>query len=321
VLPFDAAPDALPQLMPLAANQALDADHKGVTRAIVFIHDETRDAPAALAMMSTLAGNQNASTIILAPQFLLPSDIVRFSDTLPEKGHGFAAWQVLSWAWGDDSMPIPSRKSVSSFTAVDLLLMYLSDRDTFPDLRTIVVVGFGVGANFVQRYAAFTTAFDAVSKQNVELHFVVADATSYFYQTPLRPLGSKGFGLPDKGACPNVNSYPYGLEQINPYARRVGVNAAKVGYGTRFITYLNGGAKAPDENTCAALAQGKNSAMRADNYRLYLRTIYGDVADLTQTFAKIQEANDAVSLFGSACGMTALFGGGSCPQAAGSVIK
>ena len=322
VLPLDAPADSDPQLVPLAINQPFDANHVGVTRAIVVIHDEARDAPSALAMMSALAGSQNASTIILAPQFLLPSDIVRFADYLPENGRGFAAWQVLGWSFGDDSMPVPSRKSISSFTVVDLLLMYLSDRGAFPDLKEIVVAGFGVGANFTQRYAAFTAASDAVAKQNVNLRYLVAAPSSYLYQTVSRPMGgNKGFGPGDTKTCPAVNAYPYGLEKLNPYAGRRGANAAKTDYAMRFITYLN--AQAPDaapEISCAAMAQGYNSWARAENYRLYLRTLYSDVAARTQTFARVKgDKNDAVSLFGSACGMATLFGDGLCAPSEGNI--
>jgi hypothetical protein len=273
-------------------------------------------------MMSALAGGLNEQTIILAPQFLLPSDIVRFADHLPSSGRTFAAWQMSGWSSGDDSMPIPGRKSVSSFTVVDLLLMYLSDRRTFPDLQTIVVAGFGAGANFTQRYAAFALAADAVAKQNINLRFVAAGATAYVYQTASRPLGGKkGFGLPDASACPDVNAYPYGLEKLNTYTRRGGANAAKINYATRFITYLNApAADAVPETNCAAMAQGAGGTARAENYRIYLRSLYGDVAAHTQTFATINEdRNDAVSLLGSACGMAALFGDGLCPPSAGGI--
>ncbi len=316
VLPFGAGSDAPPQLVPFAANMPLDGVHAGVTRAIVIIHDDTRDARAAQAMMSTMAGNLNEATLIVAPQFLLPSDIVRYADTLPSKGRGFTAWQVRSWIWGDDSMGVPGQKSVSSYAVLDLFLMYLSDRAFFPDLQRIVIAGFGAGANFVQRYAVFSSAVNVVS--GVQVRFVVAGATSYLYQTASRPLGgSKGFGLSDPAACPSINKYPYGMEDLNPYARRLGVNAAKVGYGTRAITYLSStSSRTSSDPSCAALAQGKNSWVRTENYRLYLHTIYGANAEKMHTFEKVGgDASDPVALFGSSCGMSALFGDGMCASA------
>jgi len=72
------------------------------------------------------------------------------------------------------------------------------------------------------------------------------------------------------------------------------------------------------EVNCAALLQGSDSASRADNYHLYLGSLYGDVAARTQIFALDKTArNDAVGLLGTACGMSALFGDGNCATAAG----
>jgi hypothetical protein len=315
VFPLNAPPDSKPQMVPLAASMPLDEVHFGVTQAIVVIHDETRDAPAALATLTALAGAQNSSTIVLAPQFLLPSDIMRFTDYLPEKGKDFAAWQIFGWISGDDSMPVTGRKSVSSFTVVDLLLMYLSDREAFPDMRAIVVAGYGAGGNFVQRYAAFSQAYEPVMKSKIDLRFLVAGAKSYLYQTPSRPA-KKRFAPGDAAACPGFNAYPFGLEQLNPYARLSGGNAAKIDYATRTVIYLNAGAtNAPMDTDCATLAQGPTSAVRAENYHRYLVFLYGDLVERTQTFFKVEgPAYDAVALYGSSCGMSVLFGEGYCPS-------
>jgi hypothetical protein len=315
VLPYDATPDAAPQLVPVASNHPMQGIQAGVTRAIIVIHDESRDANGALATLSALAGSTNASTMILAPQFLLPSDLARFAKSLPGQGRVFATWQIAGWPAGDDAAPAQTQKGVSSFTVVDLLLMYLADRNMFPDLRTVVVAGFGAGANFVQRYAAFGMAADIIGKQNIDMRYAVADASSYLYQTANRNLGGrKGFGKPDSATCPDYDAYPYGLEKLNPYARRVGANAAKTDYVTRFVTYLY--TATPDaipESNCAALAQGADSRARAVNYKTYLQSLYGDVASRTQIFAETKDAaSDAVGLYGSTCGMAVLFGDGLC---------
>lgn len=322
VLPAGAPKESAPQWVPLASTMRLDGAHAGVTRAIVVIHDETRDATAAMTTMAALAGEQNASTIIVAPQFLLPSDIVRFADQLPGRGKAFAAWQVTGWSKGDESMPVSGRRSVSSFAVVDLLLMILSDKSLFPDLNTLAVAGFGGGANFVQRYAAFNPADDVLEKQNIGIRYVVAGAGNFLYLTPSRFLGGrKGFGVPEAPDCPAYNAYPYGLEKLGDYARRRGANAAKVDYTSRLITYLS--AKAPDpfpESDCAALLQGLTSAERAERFRVYLQSVYGDHAGRTQVFAVAKEdKNDAATLFGSPCGITALFGDGACLASYGRV--
>ncbi len=322
VLPLGAAKNTLPQLVPLAASARLEGVHSGVTRAIIVIHDEMRDANAAVATLSALAGEQNASILIIAPQFLLPSDIVRFADQLPEKGKAFAAWQISGWHKGDESMPVSGRRSVSSFAVIDLLSMYLSDKTAYPDLNTVVIAGFGAGGNFVQRYAAFTIAEDVLAKQGINVRYVVASAGNYLYLTPNRFRGGRrGFGVPENADCPGYNAYPFGLDNLTGYVRQRGANAAKIDYAERAIFYLN--AKGPDlfpESDCAALLQGLTAAERAERYRLYLQSLYGDNAARTHVFAMAKnDKNDAESLFASPCGITALFGDGQCPPAYGRV--
>ena len=315
ILPFDASPDAKPQLIPLATNRPMDGLHGGVTRAIIVIHDETRDAYAALAILSALAGDMNSSTFILAPQFLLPSDIARFADRLPDKGRPFAAWNMEGWQEGDDSLLVPAHKSISSFTVVDLLLMALSDRAAFPDIQQVVLAGFGAGANFVQRYAAFGVAPSVLDKQDLPLRFIVAGPSSFLYLTATRPLGVKsGFGLPNVADCPAYDSYPYGLHNLNPYARRTGANAVKTDYLAHEVYYVTASAAEifPDTN-CAAVIEGPNGKARATNYKTYLHSLYGDAASKTQIFTGDEAAkNDPIGLYGSVCGMTALFGDGFC---------
>ncbi len=319
VLPFDAPSDAEPQYVPLAANHPLDQPHPGIGRAIIVLHDQSRDASNALATLSALAGSDNNAVMIVAPQFLLPSDIARFADHLPDKGKDFANWSMDGWPQGDDSNAAPTARGISSFTVIDLLLMYLSDPQIFPDMRDVVIAGYGAGGNFTQRYAAFGVAAPRMAEQNIGLRYLVADASSYLYLTPNRPLGgTKGFGRADAVACPDYNAYPYGLDKLNSYARRVGANEAKTDYALRFITYLN--AAAPDalpDSKCAALAEGRDDFARSGNYNLYLQSLYGEVATKTQNFMSPQKAgNDAVTLYGSSCGMSILFGDGICSPAA-----
>ena len=195
--------------------------------------------------------------------------------------------------------------------------MYLSDRNAFPDLQIITLAGYGAGANFVQRYAVFNLADPVIAKQQIDLRYLVADASSYLYLTAQRPLGGrKGIGMPDVVACPAYNVYPYGLDTFNAYARRAGGNAAKINYGTRVVAYLNVPAvdTVPD-TSCAAMVQGVDATIRAINYQHYLQSLYGDNTARTQLFLLADKAkNDAAGLFGSACGMAVLFGDGHCPS-------
>ncbi|MDE1900428.1 MAG: hypothetical protein KGI37_02145 [Alphaproteobacteria bacterium] len=329
VMPLDAPDSATPQVVPIAANHPIGGAHPGITRAIIVIHGQTRDANAALGMMSALAGADNATTMIIAPQFLLPSDIARVAAHLPNQGRGIATWRAGDWPVGGNSLAARPQDAVSSYTVVDLLAMYASDHDSFPDIRNIAIAGFGTGAVFVQRYAAFSKAIDALEQENIDLRFIVADAPSYLYLTDTRPPdpagkgGHKGFWRPDPTQCLGFDDYPYGLDKLPPYAQRTGANAAKVNYALRFITYLNAPPSAADASPdtvpdagCAAMLQGRDAASRAALFKAYMDMLYSNVAAKTQIFATVPKTpDDAIGLFGSNCGMSALFGDGTCPQA------
>jgi len=318
ILPLDAGADAEPSFLPVASNHPLDGDHAGMTRAVIVIHDFSRDAGKALTTLTALAGAENGRTMILAPQFLLESDITRFADNLPDKGRAFARWTIAGWGMGDNSLSQLAHKGISSFTVLDLLLLYLGDRASFPDLKEVLVIGHGEGADFTQRYAAVGQAPDLLKDQNLPVGFIVADASSYLYITPVRPRGARqGFSPPDAAACKDYNAWPYGLDALNDYAKHAGVNAIKTRFASRQIAYLVGADSfkndpAPD-TACAATFQGKDRPARAINYVGYIGLLYGEDAGKQQNLTVIPNTSyDAAGLYGSKCGMTLLFGDGNC---------
>lgn len=321
LLPFGAGEDALPQLLPVASNYALSGVHKGIHRAIVVAHDSSRDATTAVSVMAALAGNAVDSTLILSPQFLIDADIVRFSDHLPDHGKLFARWPFDGWQDGGDSVVKPPQKGISSFTAMDMLLLYLGEKDFFPDLEQIVVVGHGSGGDFVHRYAAMGQAPDVLDRQNVPVRFVVGDASSYLYFTASRPKGvgerQQGFGVPDVAACPDYNAYKYGLMNLNGYGQKVGFDAIRLRYVARTVVYLNGekasqSDPAPD-TSCAAKLQGSDRLARAVNYDAYLMATFGEASRKMQKFIVVPKIGyDPIALYGSNCGMASLFGNGMC---------
>ena len=322
LLPFGADTSTQAQYMPVASNNNLADNHPELIRAVIAIHDQTRDAASMLGLIQELAGPANATTLILAPQFLLEADILRFSNQLPEKGKMFARWSLSStsspWEEGGNSATTPPQKGISSFTAIDLLLLYLADRQRFPNLQQIVILGHGAGGDFVQRYAAVGQAADIVSQHNIPVRYIVANPASYLYFTPQRPKNGKhGFSIPDPSICPDYNSYKYGLDHLNDYARRSGGNAIKLRYVTRNIVYLLGEAvpttdTTPDSN-CGAILQGVNRLVRAENYAQYLDMLFGDGTEKPQTFVRLPKVGfSPADLFGSRCGMSALFDDGRC---------
>jgi hypothetical protein len=210
ILPFHAQPDALPQLLAVAANHPFGDEHPEIKRAVIVIHDAARDANAALSLFSMLAGPQNDSTLILAPQFLLSSDIVRFTDHLPDGGRDLAYWPLGAWEDGRLSTAEAPQKGISSFAAIDLMLVYLGEKKFFPSLEEIVVTGFGAGGDFVLRYAATGLAPDILDEDGTLVRFVPVNASSYFYFTALRP--NKNRALPRQWQINARNIIPINMD-------------------------------------------------------------------------------------------------------------
>jgi len=306
------------QLLPVASSRPLGERDKETTRAIVYVHDMTRNAAEGIATLMTLAGEEADATLIVAPQFPLDIDIARFAKHLPDSGRRVARWRVDDgWQWGGESVLAEGRqKGISSFAAMDILLMYLADRERLPRLTQIVVAGHGHGGDFVQRYAAAGRAPVVLGKEGFPLRFVAADAGSYLYMTASRFSSAAGrFGPADNAACPDVNAYPYGLEGLNPYVKAIGASALRLGYPEKRIVYLTGDKVLIDnyiDRSCAAMAQGEGRTERARNYSRYLEKSFGSTAADHKVVIIPNAGYDPVALFGSSCGMSALFGDGPC---------
>ncbi|HUY69383.1 MAG TPA: hypothetical protein VMV79_08800, partial [Alphaproteobacteria bacterium] len=322
ILPYGAGDDVAPELLPIATSRPLDGHYQGITRAVVAIHDLARDANKIAATLATLAGAANDHTLIIAPQFPLVSDINQYAAQLPDQGANVARWPLTSadggWDSGGQSMALPPRGGISSFAALDEMLLFFGDKNLFPDLKDVVVAGHGAGADFVLRYAALGKAPDLLAQNGLPVRFVAANPSSYLYFTPLRPLiGKLGFTTPEAKKCPGYDAYKYGLNGLDAYGARVGANAIRLRYPSRHVIYLAGAKVAGDDRfpdtSCAALLEGPDRLARAMEYDLYLRTIFGDSVSADHRFHSVADAGyDAEAMFGSACGISALFGGGAC---------
>jgi len=318
VFPLGGGDDAPGQLLPVSSNVELESDHSGVSRVIVSIHDLQRNSAEGVATLLTLQGASSGQTLILAPQFSLDLDIVRFAGFLPNHGRNVTRWSLEDgWQFGGESKTSPQQRGISSFTALDILLMVLTDRQRFPILEQVVIVGHGQGADFVQRYAVFGQGPDILQKERITTRFIVANPSSFLYLTHVRPTetGTR-FANPDMKECPKMNSYPYGLNDLSSYTKRGGGNAARESYPTRNVFYLVGDTIYSDnylDRGCEASIQGRDRTVRSKLFARYMEQSFGDVSSGHHIFTVVPKAGfDAVSVFGSHCGMEALFGDGLC---------
>ncbi len=320
ILPLDQNSKSEAQLLPVASNYNLAANHHSIKRAIIVIHGITRNASESLATVESLAGPNASQALIIAPQFPVSVDIMRFSKYLPDSGRQVARWSLdLGWQYGGLSRLSPHKRGISSFTALDILMMFLADKQRFPALEHIVIAGHGLGGDFVQRYAAVGVAPPMMVGQDLSLRFLVANPSTYLYPTASRPIkGSLRFERPQESHCAAYDEYPYGLQKLSPYVRRKGVSSIRLEYPLVPMTYLVGGKFVVDhylDRSCAALMQGKNRSERGINFSRYLSRSYGNAMHPHQTFMTVPNVGyDIVGVFGSFCGMISLFSDGVCLQ-------
>ncbi len=322
-----AAPDSLPLLWPILSSRPLAANHSLITRAVIVIHDATRDSGDTLRQVMTVAGpgavGVRANTLILAPLFPIKSDRAAFKPLLTDAIQHVAAWDIQGWWRGDDTVAADNQqRAVSSMAALDMLLLALADTKLYPELRSIVIAGYGRGADLVQRYALYGRAHDIIAQQHIGLHYLAVDPQSYAYLTEARPGKLAGVFTPpkDNKTCPGYQNYPYGLEAPNPYAGLTAGNVARQNYVERQMTYLvgdNDTGPAADQN-CGAALQGKSVKERAVNFNAFLKSSFGETPK-QQLLVMPGMGDDPLALLTSNCGASLLFSDGECLRAQSGV--
>ena len=132
--------------LPLYADRNIDAAEPDVTRVFIIVHGTLRNADKYFAtgqQVLAAAGSDAARSMIVAPHFLTTRDLRAFP--MPEST---LAWSEAGWKEG-----APARRpaSVSSFAALDALLEHCDDRQRYPALSSVTVIGHSAGAQVVQR--------------------------------------------------------------------------------------------------------------------------------------------------------------------------
>lgn len=280
-----------------------------------MFHGKGRDVEGyyRTAQEATELARQTGNTALVAPQFLDEADI---------SAHGVTAdvlrWHGTEWEGGVAAVaPVP----ISSYQVVDLLLKRLGDRTLFPNLKTIVLAGHSGGGQLVQRYAVVGQAFQSLVQNGIQLRFVAANPSSYLYFDDKRPSADGSLAIFSGVACPDFNSWKYGIVKSPSYVAQNGnIDWAQMeaAYAQREVIYLLGTDDTdPHEKdldiSCAAEAQGPTRFARGKAYYAYLRARHP--SDWSQHMRFVPGvAHSARMMFTSSCGVAALFDVGKCPD-------
>jgi hypothetical protein len=301
--------------LPCCWSHPIDQKNENIQQIVIIIHGVLRNAdeyyPNMMAVVEQ-AGKQD-STLVIAPQFLIEEDALRFD--LPEEIPYWGGKWGEAWKKGDESLTTegyPRSVKISSFAVIDRLIKLVTEPPNFPNLQRIVVAGHSAGGQYVNRYAAGTLVEEALPK-NIRLRYIVANPSTYVYFNGDRRVEdtTDQFGLPENPE-PDYDDYKYGLEKLNSYMSAAGAEKIRKMYPQKDVVYLLGGEDTREahlEQTPNAMLQGINRLARGQIYYHYLKHYFGKEICQIQKIAIIPcVGHDNAAIFKSEAGLKYLFG-------------
>ncbi len=296
--------NAAKAMLPVSVSADWSQPLPDINRVIVFVHGRLRDAAGTMALAkaaASAAGDAGRSTLLVVPQFLAEPD--GRAHTLADDA---LRWSTSGWIGGE---PAVQPGPISSFEALDAVLARLASRTLLPGLRRVVIAGHSAGGQFVQRYAVAGHGAKLLAERDVALRYVVANPSSYVWFGAQRPMPV------DSAKCPDFDRWKYGIEAAPAYAGATADLEAR--YIARDVVYLLGQADTGTgddvlDQGCAAMAQGPTRYARGMNYLFSLELRHPNL--VRHRIINIWDVgHDADRVFGSACGLAALFDWPGCP--------
>jgi hypothetical protein len=271
---------------------ALDSSNQAITRALIMVHGAGRDADNYYrsVLAAAFLGDALNDTLIVAPRFA-SNDGRTCRDTLAANEVNWTCNGPDRWSYGG---PGKDTGTSTSFDVIDEILRKIARKETFPNLKTIVVAGHSAGGMFVTRYEMTNVIHE---KLGVPISYVVSNPSSYVYFQPTRPTSlaypvtaaSPGYMpapptqafLPfsDARNCPSFDLWPYGMHNRTGYAARLTDDVMKKQLTARPTTYLLGQLDILPlggmDLSCSAMAQGPTRLARGLAFVKYANETLG----------------------------------------------
>lgn len=292
-------------MLPLYLSSDWSMPLPAISRAIIMLHGRLRNADEYYMSAHTAqlaAGDDGKSALMIVPQFLAEIDVDAHklpADTL--------RWSLEGWEGGDPALaPGP----VSSFEALDAILAKLADRRIFPNLKQVVVAGHSGGGQVAQRYAIAGKGETTLSRQHIDVRYVVANPSSYAYFSNTRPVPAIA------ASCPGYNDWKYGMDARPPYLANVTPAALEQRYVERDVIYLLGTLDTNPEHpaldkSCMAKAQGPYRYARGHAYADAMAK-RGRGTPQHRVWDVAGVGHDGDKMLTSKCGLAALFDSPGC---------
>ncbi|MDP9178341.1 MAG: alpha/beta fold hydrolase [Gemmatimonadota bacterium] len=276
---------------------ALDSRNEAITRAFILVHGAGRDAHNYFrhALAAAFLAGALENTIVISPRFAA-NEGGSCRDTLAANEINWSSCSGETWRSGSGAI---SNRQVTSFDVADEILRKLARRESFPNLRSIVIAGHSAGGQYVNRYEIANQIHDRLG---VPITYVVANPSSYAYPDSLRPRSSAfpqnvaalppGYIPPplanppppfgrygDSEDCTTYDTWPYGLRNRTGYTAKQSVEQLRRQLAARPTTYLVGELDILPlygfDTSCPAMAQGPTRLARGLAFGRYVNDNFG----------------------------------------------
>lgn len=269
---------------------SLETPNQAITRALVVVHGAGRDADNYFrnALAAAFLAGALENTVIIAPR--MASAAANCHDAL---GPQEISWNCNSWRSGGPSVSNPE---VNSFDFLDEVLRKVARKQTFPNLKQIVVIGHSAGGQVLNRYEMSNRVHDQLG---VPISYVVSNPSSYAWPDSTRPTETAysvqahapGY-VPAVGAdaapfraysgardCITYDRWPYGLKERTGYTEKQTEEELKKQLVARPTTYLLGELDVLPlggfDGSCSAMAQGPTRLARGEAFGKFVNEKLG----------------------------------------------
>ncbi|KAF5349801.1 hypothetical protein D9758_010169 [Tetrapyrgos nigripes] len=180
------------------------------TQAFIVIHGKLRDGDNYWSIMqqaleSAVQDNYpgvDSKAVVVAPQFFSERfNSGEYSNT------DLAFLDVNAWQAGDVAVH-PQGTKVTSMDAIDSLIQTFADKNQYPSMKSVIVVGHGGGGQLIARYAA--VGIDP--PDGISLRYIVGDPSTNAYFTTHRPVATTENNF--NSSCDFSNVWRYGFDNF-----------------------------------------------------------------------------------------------------------
>jgi hypothetical protein len=256
---------------------SLSTPDASVTTGLIVLHGVQREGEGYLCAMHAgvrkrlVTDDTVRQVLFVSPNVYLPED-----SPAPNELY----WDTYAWDRGDDSTA-DAEKSLSLFRVLDEMVQAMMDKDSYPKLTRVVLIGHSAGGKSLQRLALSSTL---VPRPGVTISYFVANPGSVAYLAPVRPnlidrssacdatkilSHTWSFSVPVPiGGCDVdsvYNDWPGGLEpraNTPPYIAARPAGEMRRAFLARNVTYLSSSEdvcpciESPDGTNCTSLPSG-----------------------------------------------------------------